>query len=277
MLVERLCRASERRSGTARDLAWPEALARDAWFFTPELVSLHGAPAYDALPEPTRRRLSFHEAVNFFSLNLHGERVLVRGLAQRATAPEWREAAPYLAHFLADEERHMASFGEFCRRYAGRIYPDRSLAVARAHAPGEEDLLFFAKVLVFEEIVDAYNVRMAADDRLSPLIREINRRHHADERRHLAFGRALVNALASRLSAPGDGTTLLRVRRALESHANACLRDYFSVDAYRDAGLVDPYRLRASALAHPSTKARRRALMERCRRALPDLLGEVVA
>src|SRR5512139_833687 len=97
-LVERLCRASSRRIDAFDDFEWPDALPPGDWCFTPELLSLHGTPEYDALPEPARRRLSFQEAVNFFSLNLHGERILVRGLAERAAAPDWRDAAPYLNH-----------------------------------------------------------------------------------------------------------------------------------------------------------------------------------
>ena len=270
-LVERLCRSSETPTDAAVHLDWPDELAPDQWCFSPELLSLYGTPAYDALSEPARRRLSFYEAVNFFSLNLHGERVLVRGLAERATAPAWRHAAPYLVHFQADEERHMTSFGTFCRRYAGRLYPDRSLAIDCPHAPGEADVLFFAKVLVFEEIVDTYNRTMAADDRLPRLVREINRRHHLDERRHLAFGRAVVKTLYARVSPSWDHATAGRVRAALERHIQACLRDYFSIDAYRDAGLADPYRLRESAFAHPGTLERRRLLAARCRRALAGL------
>ena len=90
---------------------------------------------------------------------------------------------------------HMTWFGGFCRRYAGKIYPDRKLVLPREHAPGEEDVLFFARVMIFELLVDTFNRRMAKDDRLHPLVREINRRHHEDESRHLAFGRLLVEDL----------------------------------------------------------------------------------
>lgn len=274
VLAERLCRASDRHVDADGGIEWPDALAADEWCFTPELLSLHGMPEYEALSEPARRRLSFHEAVNFFSLNLHGERMLVAGLASRATAPEWRELASYLAYFRADEERHMASFGEFCRRYAGGMHPARSLAMPRAYASGEADLLFFAKVLVFEEIVDVYNQRMAADARLSPLVREINRRHHLDERRHLAFGRALVRTLHARRAPSWSPAVVRRVRTTLERHVTACLHDYFSVDVYRAAGFGDPYWLRERAITHPGSQARLRPLAERCRRALPALLDE---
>ena len=271
-LVERLCRSSER--SPEGDLDWPDALAPDEWCFSPELLSVYGTPAYDALSESMRRRLAFHEAVNFFSLNLHGERVLVRGLALRARSPEWRALAPYLVRFRADEERHMASFGEFCRRYAGGIHPDRSLATARPSAPGEEDVLFFAKVLVFEEIVDAYNVHMAADERLARVVRDVNRLHHVDECRHLAFGRAVVKELWTRVAPSWSAATVDRVRATVAQHVCACLRDYASVDAYRDAGIADPYGVRREALEHPATAARQHRLAARCRRALPDLFVE---
>ncbi len=47
--------------------------------------------------------------------------------------------------------------------------------------------------LVVEEYGEYYNVVMWHDDRIHPLISEINRVHHFDESRHLAFGRARLS------------------------------------------------------------------------------------
>jgi hypothetical protein len=271
LLTERLCRASHTASvRPAPRLEWPARLEGGQWFVSPELISLYDTPVYDALPEAARRRLSFWEAVNFFSLNLHGERFLVRGLAQRAAAPNWRELAPYLEHFHDEEERHTGLFGEFCRRYAGKIYRDRTLVVARQYETGEDDVLFFARALIFEEIVDTYNRRMASDDRLAPVARQINRLHHLDETRHLAFGRALLSALLARHAPAWRAETLARVRAALAGYVTTTWKSYYNADVYRDAGLADAYRLREGAFCHPHTRARRDALTRRCLRGLYD-------
>jgi hypothetical protein len=268
--LDRLCAASRAAyANPYATLEWPAALAPDAWCMSPELISIHGTDAYSALDEAGRRRVAFFECVNFFSLNIHGEKVLVQGLAKRM----YQKGAPpadYLHHFLDEENKHMIYFGEFCRRYAGKIYDDRKLAFAREHAPGEETFLFFAKVLVFEEIVDTYNLRMARDERLAPVVRRINHLHHRDEARHLAFGRGVVKELYQD-SAPGwPDETRQEVSRTLRSYIDACLNEYFNPDVYRDAGLGNPVAVREAALLNPGAVERRRAMSARCLRSLRE-------
>src|SRR5262249_45171347 len=150
-------------------------------------------------------------------------------------------STPYLHHFLDEENEHMTCFGTFCTRYAGKIYPDRKVAVPRECAPGEEDLLFFAKVLVFEEIVDVYNRRLAADGRLHPLVRDINRRHPLDESRHLAFGRRWVAERFAELAATWPREVIERVRGYVSEYILATWREYYNPSVYQDAGLPEPY------------------------------------
>ena len=51
-LVDKLCAASRRRYGNPYEgLQWPDELARDQWFMSPELISIYGTPAWDALSE----------------------------------------------------------------------------------------------------------------------------------------------------------------------------------------------------------------------------------
>ena len=155
--IDKLCEASVRDFANPYEaLAWPETLDADAWWFAPEMVSIHGTGAWEALDEPTRRKLAFFEAVNFFSLNIHGERSLLEGLARRLYRRDDALHTRYLHHFLDEENKHMVYFGNFCMKYAGKVYPDRRMqAGEREYEDGEEDLLFFARILIFEEIVDA--------------------------------------------------------------------------------------------------------------------------
>jgi hypothetical protein len=250
-IVERLCRISDDASGDpCAGCDWPERIGPDEWCMSPELLSLHGTELYEALDERGRRRLSFAEAVNFFSLNIHGERLLVAGIAQRLYRGGCEPVSRYLHHFLAEENRHMALFAQFCRRYAGKIYGEKKFALPRGYAPGEEDFLFFAKVLVFEEIVDRYNVVMAQDRRLAPVARHINRTHHRDETRHLAFGRRLVVELFERHAPRWSAGELAAARADLAAYFAACWGEYYNPDAYRDAGLADPYGARVRLLEH---------------------------
>jgi hypothetical protein len=261
----RLCQLSRQGGGTPPEIAaWPASLDEAAWFFSPELISLAGTETFARMSVAEQRRLSFFELVNFFSLNIHGERSMIAGLAQRLYAPRNHEITAYLHHFLEEENRHSQYFGEFCLRYAGRVYPDRKLVFAREYAPGEEELLFFAKILVFEEIVDYYNVLQSDDDRLHPLVASIHRMHHRDESRHLAFGRRLTAALFQRYRDGWGPETLAGVRAYLGSYVVATFREYHSFDTYRDARLAEPLRLIERSFNSTGSAARRRAAAKRC-------------
>lgn len=263
--------SAEDAANPRRPLPWPAQIAAEAWCMSPELISIFGTPAWDALDEAARRRLSFLECTNFFALNIHGERALLEGIARRLYARDLAPHAHYLHHFLAEENQHMTWFGGFCHRYAGKIYPDRKLVIPRDHAPGEEDVLFFARALVFELIVDGYNQRMAKDGRLHPLVCEINRRHHEDESRHLAFGRLVVEDLWTRHAPNWSEDTREGVRRYMASYLEATWREYYNPDVYRDAGLDAPYQLARDAFAAAPARARRDEVQRRCVRILDEL------
>jgi len=268
----KLNRASERGyNNPYTSIQWPERLDPDAWQFAPEFVSLHGTPMWDTLDEPARRRLAFHEACNFFSLNIHGEQELIAGLARRAYLQDDRELTAYLHHFLDEENKHMVWFGEYCLRYLGRIYPDRKLAFPREYAAGEEDLLFFAKVMVFEFLVDAYNLAMGRDDRLDPLAKQIHWQHHVDEARHLAFGASMVAALKEKFFCTWPAEKQREVRAYLQAYTLATWREYYNPDVYADAGISDAYGTMEAAWQHPATRAFRARIAERLDATLAEL------
>jgi hypothetical protein len=238
-LATRLSAVSE--SAPRQPIAWPNALDRDQWFMSPKLVSLHGTEVWNALDETSRRQLSFYESVNFFSLNIYGEKPLVSGLAQRVYALGYDTVSPYLHHFLGEENRHMQYFGRFCMDYAGKIYPEKRFSLPGDFVPGEEDVLFFAQTVIFEMVADYYNVTNAADARVAPIARQINRMHHDDETRHLVFGRKILAELWDAWSKNWDAATQAGVTTNVMAFLNATWRQYYNPDVYRDAGIADPY------------------------------------
>jgi hypothetical protein len=277
-MVDKLCRASrEDYINPYTYLEWPETLDFDQWFFSPELLSLYGMPVYTGLSEAQQHRLSFCETVNFFSLNIHGEKSLVEGLAHRVYQSDLRDLTPYLHHFLDEENKHMVYFGGFCLRYAGELYPDKKLVFPRQYAPGEENFLFFARVLIFEEIVDAYNLLMARDLRLPPIVRQINLGHHLEESRHLAFGRLVVRELFRQYAPSWSADTLAGVQEYLQSYLTQTWREYYNPDVYRDAGLPEPRRVQEQAFNHPSAQEHRRRISAKLSRFLEvnSILDEV--
>lgn len=247
-------------------LTWPEAVdPEQEWFFSPELTSLHATqhdPRYD---DRLARRFAFHEAANFFSLNIHGEKSLMAGLATRMYRSDLVEISDYLHHFLDEENKHSVYFGGFCRRYA-KFYRSRHVPFAEGSERSVSDFLFFSKALLFEEHADRYNVVQAKDSRLHELARFINHAHHADESRHLAFNRAIVQALWQAHSPDWDAATLADVRARIGQFFTTTWREYYNPDVYADVGFEDPWQVAEDAWAHPAQRAHRRAVSTKCLR-----------
>jgi hypothetical protein len=261
-VVARLCALSRQAAvPLERGIEWPTSLARDGWYLSAGLSSLEGTDAYTGLSQAERRRLSRLEAINFFSLNIAGERHLIAGLAERLHVGIGEAGySSYLHYFLDEENKHLFYFAEACARLGSRVYPHPTVSFPRDYAPGEADFLFFAKILMFEEIVDHYNVHMAADAELEPIARAVNEQHHLDEVRHLAFGRLLVKDLFTTYSSRWSDETLVGVRLHLADYLESMWRQYYNPAVYADAGLAEPYRLADRAFNSPAAVERRRVI-----------------
>ncbi len=246
-LLPRLCLASCRQRET-REIEWPAAINHAAWGMSPELVSIFETPEYAALSTAEQKRLSHLEIVNFFSLNIHGEKRLIAGVAERLYGTEDPAVTSYLLHFIEEEARHLSYFGGYCHRYA-EIFPERVIRSSSAENdhPGST-FIFFARILIFEAVVDGYNRTMAGDERVEGLVREINHRHHVDESRHLAFGRELVADLAAEFVRGQPRREVERLRCGFERYLASIWRDLANPTIYTRAGLNDPYGLHKEAL-----------------------------
>jgi P-aminobenzoate N-oxygenase AurF len=265
-LAARLSAVSQ--SAAVQTIIWPDKVDRDQWFMSPNLLSLYGTDLWDRIGETARKRLSFFESVNFFSLNIYGEKPLVSGLAQRIYSLGYGNVSPYIHHFLGEENRHMEYFGRFCMTYAGKIYPEKRFSLPGEFAPGEEDILFFAQTVIFEMVADYYNVTTGEDERVVPIARQINQLHHADETRHLVFGRKILADLWEQCSTTWDTETQARVRNDITAFLTATWRQYYNPDVYRDAGITDPYEATDMAWTSPDRIAFRARVEAEIRLAL---------
>jgi hypothetical protein len=226
----------------------------------PELISIHGTSAWDALDESQRKTLSKFELGNFFSLVLQGERPLVQGLSHRLySRSNNKNITEYLHHFLDEENKHMVMFGEFCNRYIGKVYPEKKIALPREFAKGEEEVVFFCKVMVVEELGDYYNVVIEKDERCDPLVREINRCTMSTRRATWPSAASTWPSCSSSTAPGGRPSTLAGFRQWLVDYLRASWGDYYNPTMYRDAGLADSYEMRQMAMAHPAGVALRRA------------------
>jgi hypothetical protein len=258
-LATRLTKASRKKLWDVYNtFNWPEALEANVWYMPPELISIYGTPVYEALTEAQQKRLSLFELGNFFSLVLQGERPLVQGLVDRLYAKgNTVPVNEYLHHFVDEENKHMVMFGEFCNRYIGKVYPEKKIVLPKTYAKGEEEVVFYCKVMVVEELGDYYNLAIEKDERVDALVREINKVHHIDEARHLAFGRVQLAELFARFSPDWSAETLAGFREWLVAYLRASWGDYYNPAMYRDAGLADSYEVRQMAMAHPACAAQR--------------------
>lgn len=228
---------------------WPSRVATDWLAMSERLLPIAGLAVYRELSDEQRWRLALLEAANFFSLNIAGERELMSGLAQRLYKGRPAFISNYLQHFLEEENAHTAVFARFCLDYGGGIFPDRQIQFPREYSRGEEEFLFFARVLIFEEIAHFYNKAVATDPEVWPLAREINRYHAEDESRHIAFGRLQVEELWERFAVQWSADERSRIGRYLAHYITTVLRSYVNPDVYRAAGL--PAGVRQQILESP--------------------------
>ena len=196
--------------------------------------------------------LSKWESIHFYSLNVHGIRDLLLEVVRRVHTPGFETESEFFHHFIGEENEHMWFFATFCLKYGKKIYTDKKIKLPMTQTdPEVESLLVFARILIFEEIVDYFNLRMGKDEALHPIIRQVNAIHHQDESRHIAFGRELVRLLWDRVRNNTAPEQLDEVRSYLARYLQASVQSLYSPAVYADAGLPEPYKVRTTLLADP--------------------------
>ncbi|MEU6353798.1 diiron oxygenase [Streptomyces sp. NPDC047072] len=230
---------------------WPDTLPQRMWWMSPELTTTYGTEVAEELTEDQLYALSKYESVNFYSLNVHGIRELLIEVTHRIHTDDFAQASEFFHHFIGEENEHMWFFAEFCQRYGGKIYKQLR-GGAETVPPGDAaSLLVFARILVFEELVDHFNLRMGADERLHETIRGINRIHHQDESRHIAFGRELVKVLFESFAARATQDELTQVSDYLKRYLTYSFETLYNPQVYKDAGIAKPLEIRRRLLEGP--------------------------
>ncbi|MFF5860709.1 diiron oxygenase [Streptomyces sp. NPDC012751] len=234
---------------------WPEELPRNMWWMSPELTTTYGTAAAERMTEEQLYALSRYESINFYSLNVHGIRELLIEVTRRIHTSGFETPSQFFHHFIGEENEHMWFFAEFCLRYGKKIYRQPAGASAEIPRSDVESLLVFTRILIFEELVDHFNSKMALDTRLHETIRAINRIHHQDESRHIAFGRELVSALFAEVRKNSTERELADVAAYIRRYMKYSFESLFNPQVYRDAGVEKPQELRRELLQAP-TRAR---------------------
>jgi P-aminobenzoate N-oxygenase AurF len=246
-----------------RRFQWPDSLPADSLWMSPELLSVYGTPVMEQLDDAALKRLTKWESINFYSLNVHGIRDLLIEVTRRIHMAGYEAPSEFFHRFIGEENDHMWFFAQFCLKYGPKIYPDRSLRFEGTSDRLAEDFLVFARIVIFEELVDYYNMTMARDQRLHPLIQEINRVHHQDESRHISAGRQMVRRLHAQLKKSASRELLAKLDEYVKRYIIMSIESLYNPRVYADAGLPEPYQLRCELLQHPARKQYHRKAFKR--------------
>lgn len=262
-LVRQLSRNSSPYHDPVARIHW-DALSREHYWLPPEALSLHGVPAFMALDEHDRRRLSQYEFLNFIDAGLWLEGIFMERIARAMAQVDGdRAELKYRLHELREEAGHSLMFLELIERSGlsppppvrtGRWFAD--LYGRRAPI---ESLGFWLTVVMGEEVPDRLNRYLRRHPAgVCPVILEIATSHVIDEARHIAYARETVEA---RLRSAGAWRrALLRslLRPVLRQFVDAF---YFPRAAlYESAGLTPGRHWQRLARANP----RRHQFIDQC-------------
>lgn len=263
--LQRICDLSEETYYNPYKLfEWPDSLPEEQWWMSQELVSTAGTRFEKELTEAQQMALSKWESVHFYSLNVHGIRELLLEVVSRVQMPEYDQESEFFHHFIGEENDHMWFFATFCHKYGGKIYPSKKLPFSIGETSSNvETFLVFSRILIFEEIVDYFNIRMGRDESLHPIIRQVNQIHHQDESRHIAFGREIVRQLFEHMTEEESEEAVASAKEYVRRFLVASVESLYSPTVYRDAGLPEPYKMRNELLADPARRKYNRKIIKR--------------
>lgn len=263
-ILDRLVKMSERDYYDPYKLfQWPDSLPENQYWMSPELMSVHGTKVAESFTEEQMWAISKWESVNFYSLNVDGIRELITEIIARIHTRDFSVSSEYFHHMIGEENEHMWFFATFCLKYGGKVYPDKGVQLEMKSEGESAHFLVFARLLLFEEIVDFFNKKMGDDERLHPTIRQINAIHHQDESRHVAFGRQIVSLLHRQLREKLSKEELAELELYLKRYLRKSVDGLVNPHAFKDAGIPNPYQVRNEVLADPAFHALEARMLKR--------------
>ncbi|MBM0233785.1 diiron oxygenase [Micromonospora sp. STR1_7] len=253
-VAERLLTSSLRTSyDPVVEIDWDAPHTPGAYWLPPHRSSLYGTPLWSRLSAEQRVELTKHEVASAASAGLWFETILMQMLIRQYydDDPTSRHAQ-YALTEVADECRHSIMFGRLIEAMGCPVY--RANAVdhwlgrfLKTTASGPR---MYAAILIAEEILDAFQREIMADESLQPLIRMVSRIHVVEEARHVRFARDELARQAAAAGPVGMAYARLLVGRAAYTIANRLVHP----KAYAAVG-IEPEAGRAAARANPHWQA----------------------
>ncbi|WP_328852866.1 diiron oxygenase [Micromonospora globbae] len=251
------------------EIDWEAPPVPGAYWLPPHRSSLYGTTLWQRMSEEQRVELTRHEVASAASAGVWFETILMQMLIrQYYDADPTSRHAQYALTEVADECRHSIMFGRLIEAMGCPVYRasrwDHALGrFLKTTATGAQ---MYAAILIAEEILDAFQREIMADESLQPLIRMVSRIHVVEEARHVRFAR---EELARQARAAGPVATAY-ARLLIGRAAYAIAGRLVHPDAYAAVG-VPPAVGRAAARANPHWRATLRWSASRVHETLADL------
>lgn len=230
---------------------WTESINENCLWMNHDLMSFYGTKIANGLSEEQIIKLSKWELINFFSMSINGEVNIKMEMLRYLNSKYFVEDSEYFIHFLGEENSHIYFFSKFCKKFGDGIYQYKKLQLNKFDSYEIERYIVFAQTIIAEEIGDYFNVQMAKNEKLPMLIREINKRHHEDEARHIAMGRKICAGMWAEIIEGCSLSEVGNVKAYLKKYLDSFLADLYNPKIYLDSKMKDPYELREAIIKDP--------------------------
>ncbi|MGK5740408.1 AurF N-oxygenase family protein [Micromonospora sp. URMC 103] len=235
------------------EIDWAAPHVPGAYWLPPHRSSLYGTRLWDGMTEEQRVTLTRHEVASAASAGVWFETILMQMLIRHYyDADPTSRHAQYALTEVADECRHSVMFGRLIEAMGCPVYRagrwDQALGrFLKTTATGPQ---MYAAILIAEEVLDAFQREIMADESLQPLIRMVSRIHVVEEARHVRFAREEVARQVAAAGPVAMAYARLLIGRAAYSISNRLVHPA----AYAAVG-IPPGVGRAAARANPHWRA----------------------
>ena len=252
--AERLLGASLRHQyDPIVEIDWDADPLPGVYWLPPYRSSLYGTELWRSMTLEQQVELTKNEVASAASAGIWFETILMQMLIRHYYDQDPTSShAQYALTEVADECRHSIMFGRLIAKLGCPPYPasrrDQFLGrFLKTTATGPH---MFASILIAEEILDAFQREIMADETLQPLIRTVARIHVVEEARHVKYAR---DELPRQIEGAGR-VSMAYSRLIIGRAANSIVNRLVHPGLYRSVGL-DPRVGRKAAMSNPNFRA----------------------
>jgi len=174
------------------DVDWAAGPLPGVYYGPAHRLSLYGTPLWGAMTEEQRIELSKHEVASIAGVGIWFEEILMQMLLRHAFDRDPTTAhVQYALTEIGDECRHSVMFARMISWMGVPAYRPRRPAheLGRLFKAISTHSQTFGGTMYVEEILDAFQRELMADDTLQPLTRQVSRIHVIEESRHISYAR----------------------------------------------------------------------------------------